>query len=218
MRAVSRIENFGSYTRTAGFLCLAILLGIGGAASELPATSSEKKSGDVFKNLKVLNNTPSDLLLPSMQFITSSLGVQCEYCHVENAFEKDDKKPKQIARQMIQMMEKINNTEFRDRQEVTCYSCHRGSPKPLTVPMIAGTPQRLLSEPVSDVPSGAQKQPSPADIASKYVSARGGANAIANMSSLEERGAFHSDSLEFPMEFFLTKTSPHNGVSHLFYF
>lgn len=44
MRVVSRIENFGSYMRTAGFLCLTILLGIGGAASELPATSSEKRA------------------------------------------------------------------------------------------------------------------------------------------------------------------------------
>ena len=29
-----------------------------------------------------------------MQFITASLGVECEFCHVQGAFEKDDKKTK----------------------------------------------------------------------------------------------------------------------------
>jgi len=33
-----------------------------------------------------------------MQFIGASLGVECEYCHVHGAMEKDDKKPKVTAR------------------------------------------------------------------------------------------------------------------------
>jgi hypothetical protein len=32
-----------------------------------------------------------------MQFITASLGVQCDFCHEENAFEKDDKPARVIA-------------------------------------------------------------------------------------------------------------------------
>src|SRR6266496_4466671 len=137
------------YLRTAGFLCLTLILSIARAA-EWPATSPDKKSGEVFKNLKVLNDTPSDLLLPSMQFITSSLGVHCASCHVETAFEKDDKRPKQTARQMMGMVLEINGTRFKDKQKVSCYTCHRGSPRPFTVPVITSGPPRLLSEPVSD--------------------------------------------------------------------
>ena len=47
-----------------------------------------------FKNIQVLKDIPADQLIPAMQFITASLGVECEFCHVEGAFEKDDKKPK----------------------------------------------------------------------------------------------------------------------------
>src|SRR3954453_13745738 len=57
-----------------------------------------------FKNIQVLKGIPADQLIPAMQFITASLGVECDFCHVQGAFEKDDKKPKQIARKMMEMM------------------------------------------------------------------------------------------------------------------
>jgi hypothetical protein len=192
------------YFRTASFLLLALLLTTAHAA-DWPATSPDKKSGEVFKNLKVLNETPSDQLLPSMQFITSSLGVHCDYCHLENGFEKDDKRPKQTARQMMQMVKEINNTQFKDKQKVTCYSCHRGSPKPLTVPVIPSTTPRLLSEAVSDKPPETSNQPSPATVIAKFVAALGGADAIAGLNSLEEVGTFHSDAREFPIEVYQSK-------------
>jgi hypothetical protein len=169
----------------------------------------------VFKNLKVLNNTPSDLLLPSMQFITSSLGVHCEYCHVENAFEKDDKKPKQTAREMMRMVEEINRTTFQGKQEVTCYSCHRGSPKPLTVPVVANAPPRLASSSLSDNPPEAANKPSPHEVLSKYIIARGGASAFASLTNLEERGTFESDSRSFPAEFHVTKSGQIATTIHL---
>jgi photosynthetic reaction center cytochrome c subunit len=46
---------------------------------------------------------------------------------VEGAPEKDDKKPKQVARKMMQMMFAINQENFEGKREVTCYSCHRGA-------------------------------------------------------------------------------------------
>ena len=189
------------YLRTAGFLWLTLSIV---HAAEWPATSADKKSGEVFKNLKVLNNTPSDLLLPSMQFITSSLGVHCDYCHEENAFNKDDKRPKQTARQMMRMMEEINNTQFKNQQKVNCYTCHRGSPRPLTVPLIPSTPPRLLSEPLSANPV-TPGQPSPAVVITRFITAVGGVDAIASLNSLEEGGTFHSDAREFPMELYVSK-------------
>lgn len=198
----------------AAYFCAFVVMAIAaGAQSQLP--SPEKKSGEVFKNLKVLNDTPSDLLLPSMEFITSSLGVHCEYCHVEKTFEKDDKKPKQTAREMMRMVQEINSTRFQGRQEVTCYSCHRGSPKPLNVPVIAKVPPQLLSIPFPDDPAEAPNQPSPQQVISKYISARGGRSALRSLTSLEERGTFESDSRGFPAELYLTRSGRSATVIHL---
>jgi photosynthetic reaction center cytochrome c subunit len=103
------------------------------------ATTAEagKTAEQVFKNIQVLKGTPADQLQPAMQFISNSLGVECEFCHVQGAFEKDDKKAKLTARQMIEMQMAINKANFKDRTEVTCFSCHRGAHDPVGVPIIA---------------------------------------------------------------------------------
>src|SRR6266498_4550669 len=53
--------------------------------------SAPKLAEEQFKNIQVLKGIPADQVIPSMQFIANSLHVECEYCHVERAFEKDDK-------------------------------------------------------------------------------------------------------------------------------
>src|SRR5260370_17719626 len=70
-----------------------------------------------------------------MQFITGSVGVEVEFCHVRHGFDKDDKQSKQTARRMIQMMFAINTSQFQGERAVTCYTCHRGSAKPVSIPM-----------------------------------------------------------------------------------
>src|SRR6202522_3356228 len=80
------------------------------------AQTAEQK----FKNIQVLRGIPADQLTPSMQFISASLGVECEFCHVQRAMEKDDKKPKLTARKMMTMMMQINADSFKNEREVTC--------------------------------------------------------------------------------------------------
>jgi len=94
------------------------------ASKDDPAVTTAEK---VFKNIQVLKGHPADQIYPTMQFINESLGVSCEYCHDINAYEKDDKKPKQAARRMIRIQNAINKDHFGGRLKVTCYSCHRGS-------------------------------------------------------------------------------------------
>ena len=102
------------------------------AANGSPATMSEA----AFKNIQVLKGIPADQLIPAMQFMSSSLGVECGFCHVEDHFEKDEKKAKQTARKMMQMMWlKLHN--FLGQREITCYSCHRGSLDPANTPILA---------------------------------------------------------------------------------
>src|SRR3979490_943810 len=113
--------------------CLAgVILASGAVAlraqSAQPSTgvAATKTSEQVYKNIQVLKGVPADQLIPAMQFITASLGVQCDFCHLENAFEKDDKETKQTARKMMRMMFAINKENFDGHREVTCYACHRG--------------------------------------------------------------------------------------------
>src|SRR5262249_13861659 len=71
-------------------------------ASAQNATSADsgKTAEQVFKNIQTLKGIPADQLQPTMQFISNSLGVECNFCHVQGAFDKDHKKPKLAARKM----------------------------------------------------------------------------------------------------------------------
>ena len=96
-----------------------------------------------FKNLKVF---PQDIqraqLLSNMKFFSQSLGVRCTFCHVGEEgkplssfdFASDAKAKKLTARAMLQMAHKLNKDEFDGEMKVTCFTCHRGSTKPLTEP------------------------------------------------------------------------------------
>jgi len=153
-----------------------------------PAGTGPKMTEDVFKNIQVLKGVPADQLIPAMQFITASLGVECDFCHVQGAFEKDDKKPKQTARVMMQMMFAINKDNFGGHREVTCYSCHRGSTKPLTVPVIAEAETKPMM-PVQAEGENKPTLPSAYELLDKYVKAIGGEDALKKVTSRVEKGS-----------------------------
>jgi len=92
----------------------------------------------VFKNIKILSGVPAGKLLQIMQMgYSRSLGTSCVHCHVPGQWEKDDKPPKQIARDMSKMSHTIifdllrNIDGIKDRDPlVNCTTCHRGQLKP----------------------------------------------------------------------------------------
>lgn len=91
----------------------------------------------VFKNIQIFKGFPAGRVLRIMQMgFVGSVGVECAHCHVPGEWEKDDKKPKQIARQMWGMMAEVNKqvSAIKTGAAVNCYTCHRGSPKPLLNP------------------------------------------------------------------------------------
>ena len=151
------------------------------------AGDTQKKAGEVYKNIRVLKGIPSSRLIPAMQFMSSSLGVQCTFCHVEGHFEKDDKKPKQTARDMMQMMFALNKNDFKGQREVTCYSCHRGARNPATVLIVGGVPANPNADSEAEKLPG--NLPTVSQIIDNYIRALGGAAAIEKISSREERGA-----------------------------
>jgi len=70
-------------------MCPLFLCGFG--LRDTSVNAQEKAAQPKFKNLQVLKDVPSDQMIPAMQFISASLGVQCEFCHVRDAYDKDDK-------------------------------------------------------------------------------------------------------------------------------
>jgi hypothetical protein len=151
------------------------LMSCAGAVSQspgLPATQAPQPTPApmeaAFKNIQVLKGVPSTELLPIMNFIRSSLGVRCEYCHVaENGkYQLDEKTEKQRAREMMLMTRQINQANFRGANIVTCNTCHRGSVRPAAVPEVGSTfvntTRREPDEPL------AQPLPGVAEILSRY--------------------------------------------------
>jgi photosynthetic reaction center cytochrome c subunit len=97
-------------------------------------------SAEYFKNIKVLKDLPAEQLRPTMEFIAASLGVQCNFCHVvgsQGGFDKDEKKQKDTARHMMQMVADINTRAFEGRQQVGCATCHHGKTPPERTPPLA---------------------------------------------------------------------------------
>jgi hypothetical protein len=89
-----------------------------------------KMAEEVYKNIQVFNGKPAPQLMDAMHSFTRSLGVKCDFCHVEGAFDKDEKEEKVTARKMILMARKINADNFDGHMSVTCWTCHRGSTEP----------------------------------------------------------------------------------------
>ena len=167
-----------NYARPSGYI-LFLFASLGFLAPSV-AHAQVKTAEQQFKNIKVLQGTPADQVVVGMHLIEAALGVECEYCHVENDFPKDDKKTKETARNMIKMVRELNNNNFSGQQVVTCYTCHHGSPKPQGLVALPDTTSLW-------VPYGTEPQmpklPSVDQILDKYVQGLGGEQAIRKVTS-----------------------------------
>ena len=144
------------------------------------AQTAEQK----FKNIQIFKTLPATQLDPTMAFISGSLGVRCSYCHVSNSFDKDDKPTKLTARRMIQMVFDLNKGSFNGQGAVTCYTCHRGKPTPVSVPVVG----QNLWAPNSPSPTP-EAPPSVKQILDRYVQAIGGAEALTKITSRMAKGS-----------------------------
>ena len=124
MQTLNRIANPALITASAT-LALAVSLG----AQSAQAPPQEKTAAEAYKNIQVLKDIPASQLLPAMRYMTTALGVDCDYCHVKQK-ESDEKPAKQTARKMMQMLFAINKDNFNSRTEVSCYTCHQGNHEP----------------------------------------------------------------------------------------
>jgi photosynthetic reaction center cytochrome c subunit len=205
-----------------GLTSLSLLLAIvvahaqaGSPQAPAPNSGVPKLAEEQFKNIQALKGIPAEQVIPSMQFITASLGVECDYCHVERAFDKDDKKPKVTARKMINMMMTINKENFDGHREVTCYSCHRGAKDPVSTPIISDEEPQ---PPAAEAKPGDAKPllPSADQLLDKYLAAIGGADALRKITSRAEKGTLTAfGGQHFPVDVYLKAPNKRISIMHL---
>jgi photosynthetic reaction center cytochrome c subunit len=153
-------------------------------------TAAQPTAAQKYKNIQVLKDIPADQLIPSMQFIAASLGVECDFCHVEREFDKDDKKEKKTARKMMEMMFAINKNNFEGEREVTCNTCHRGSPHPVSIPAVAiagAKPPAMAAMHDHEHEMNPENLPAGGPVLAEYIQALGGEDALDKVSSRVEK-------------------------------
>jgi hypothetical protein len=156
------------------------------------AAPAEKTVEQVQKNIQVLTGLPQSQLIPVMNYIGSSLGVKCTYCHVNKDgkwdFVADVKPEKGTAREMIKMVQGINKGNFKGNPAVGCFTCHRGSNEPVRVPQLpiaAPTPFAETGEtPPQETPPAADQ------ILARYTGALGGSAAIEKVKTRSMKGTW----------------------------
>jgi hypothetical protein len=186
------------------------------------AAAAPKKAEEQFKNIQVLKGIPAEQVFPTMQFITASLGVECDFCHVQNAFDKDDKKPKQTARKMMEMMFAINKNNFDGHREVTCYSCHRGNAHPAAIPAVMADeppqkPGELHGMESGSKPAETKSSDAPAaeQLLDKYVHAAGGAAAIDKVTSRVMKGTIDFGGISLPIDIYAKDPLKRISFTHM---
>jgi len=184
-----------------------------------PANSNTKKAEEQFKNIQVLKGIPAEQMIPTMQFISESLGVECEFCHEPKAFDKDDKKPKQTARKMMEMMFAINKDNFEGHREVTCYSCHRGNAHPQAIPAVAteqvAAPQPQPGEPEATKQMKENSGPTADQLLEKYVNALGGPAAIDKVTTRVMKGTIDFGGKSLPIDIYCKAPDERISFTHM---
>jgi hypothetical protein len=186
------------------------------APPKAPNAAAPKLAETEYKNIQVLKGIPAEQLIPTMQFIAASLGVECEHCHVEHANDKDDKKPKLTARKMMTMMMAINKENFEGHREVTCYSCHRGSIKPVATPIITNEIPRT-EEAAGTKPGEAKSAfPTADQLLEKYLAAIGGAEKLQKITSRVQKGSLNAfGDQHFLVDIYSKAPDKRDSVMHL---
>jgi photosynthetic reaction center cytochrome c subunit len=172
-----------------------------------------KPAEQVYKNIIELKGTPADQIGPAMQFISASLGVTCDFCHVQGRFDADDKGPKKTAREMIAMQNMINKNAFHGRTQVTCNTCHRGSARPVAVPPVLESEAGPMHPAISAMPApvAGASAPTADQILEKWVAASGGADALHKITSRDMKGNILVGANQSPIE--LLAKAPNKRVS-----
>jgi hypothetical protein len=133
-------------TRSSAVALAACLLLAPSASGQQPPAGGGQRAGGPppITNLQIIpKDTPREQVIATMQSIAGALGVQCNYCHVQegrggrNDMASDEKPPKKAARGMMLLAREINakmpeavGKSADATTRVGCATCHHGVPIP----------------------------------------------------------------------------------------
>jgi photosynthetic reaction center cytochrome c subunit len=199
--------NFSSKRmRAIGAVALPIGLAVALNGSGIPGvvfaqnqTAPKQQMSEVaFKNIQVLKGIPVDEFLGTMGLFSAALSVCCGDCHKNAGTDHPDwaaDPPRKIvARRMVTMVQAINRDNFRGRQVVTCWTCHRGAQAPATTPSldaIYSTPVFAPPDVLPAAPPATSGTPPADQILDKYVQALGGVDRLSKLTSYTAKGTSH---------------------------
>jgi photosynthetic reaction center cytochrome c subunit len=157
-----------------------------------PTAAAPPMAEQVFKNVQVLKGLPVNEFMGTMGIFSAALGMSCEDCHAAGDADwsvyATDSPRKQMARVMITMMATINKQNFRGRQVVTCYTCHRGSARPRSTADLGDLYGSVPTDPNAIIEQAATA-PKADEVLDKYIQAIGGAQRIAALKSFVAKGS-----------------------------
>jgi hypothetical protein len=124
---------------------------------------------------------------------------------------------------MMQMTFALNKNNFAGHRDVTCYSCHRGAPNPLTIPVVGGESQpnpgaaaaKAVNGSTTAPPKLPANMPTVRQLLDNYVRALGGSAAIEKITSRVAKGSttFHGQSQT--VEIFTQSPEKQSIVRHM---
>jgi hypothetical protein len=200
------------------------LLGLASVAGQAAQEPAQPMAENVFKNIQVLKGIPADEFMDTMGMFASSLVYDCTGCHVDDILVRREAfaepTPRiQRARQMVVMVNALNKQYFGGQPRVTCFTCHRGSGFPETIPDLNfqygdGPPEN----PNGITLFGPGKEPAD-PIFAKYISAIGGADRVAKLTSYTATGTyngFNTGGATVPIEIFAKAPDQRSTVVRVF--
>jgi hypothetical protein len=207
---------------------LACVLGAGFVRAQGPDGGTAQKplmADDVFKNIQVLRGVPVREFMQTMGFFAASLSLNCVDCHVSDSAGSwpkyaDDTPLKQTARKMVIMVRVLNQGSFAGARKVTCYTCHRGSPRPETIPSLDqqyASPGAPDADTVQIMENG-RKTPTADQILDRFITVLGGAEKLAKVKSYVAKGTyagFDTDFQDVPVQILAKSPDQHSTVVDL---
>ena len=186
-----RGASFGYAVVSTAAVLLASVVSVSGQGAPAPEVHL---SDTVFKNVQVLKGIPADQFMDTMGMFAASLGYDCASCHSPDI--KSDRAAFAVttpqilrARQMIAMVNSINEANFGGRPMVTCFTCHRASFPPEPIPSLALQYAPLVDDPNS-IRIATDRRFTAPQIFDKYLQAIGGAQRAAGLTSFVARGTY----------------------------
>jgi len=181
----------------ASALAVVTVNGQAAPAPPRPTAAAQKQVmvEDVFKNVTRLKGISASEFWDTMGFIAAATGFNCVGCHVNESLastEKfaEDTPRKRRARQMIDMTNTINMTQFGGARVVTCNTCHNGQNRPVGIPSLVTQYSLPVEDPKTVEPVPGSNGPSATEILNKYVEALGGAQRVTALTSLVAKGTY----------------------------